>query len=213
MKRFAPILFAVLIAACGGSPAVAPSTSAPIAVAVVDPTTIPTATPTVVPTPTRPPSTPVPTFAPTPEPTATPEPTPEPTPDPLAGTTDFVVFLDRTSTSLPQILDIVKDVQIDAENYDVFGLESDGLRLQRRAQKEVDWLNAHKPQPCYKALWANGLTTWKSEVLAGKYLHAGNYTRASTYIARVNSALADSNDNGMVEDASAACMADPTQQG
>jgi len=143
-----------------------------------------------------------------------PTPTPKPTPNPLAGKTPFLDFLTRWyERSNPEISGILSALQIDAHYFDEAGLRSDGARLEKRANTEIKWLKAHPPQPCYTALWKEELASHQDLAKAGRYAKAGNWSAYTRWLKASTAHGAKINDNGMIDEATDRCTANPATPG
>jgi hypothetical protein len=160
------------------------------------------------------------TYAPTPKPTARPTPrptpkaTPKPTVNPLAGKTAFMDYIERQATrAAPEIRGIVSSLSIDAEYGDDAGFRTDGARLEKRVNTEIAWMKAHKPQPCYAALWKVRLAYYQDLARAGGYAKAGDWSAFSEYLDLATKHDQQINDNGMVDEAGVRCDANPAEPG
>ena len=160
------------------------------------------------------------TYAPTPKPTARPTPrptpkaTPKPTVNPLAGKTAFMDYIERQATrAAPEIRGIVSSLSIDAEYGDDAGFRTDGARLEKRVNTEIAWMKAHRPQPCYAALWKVRLAYYQDLARAGGYAKAGDWSAFSEYLDLATKHDQQINDNGMVDEAGVRCDANPAEPG
>ena len=146
--------------------------------------------------------------------TYAPTPTPKPTPNPLAGKTPFLDYLQRqVERSSHEISDIVSDLTRDSEYGDEAQFRSDGARLEKRVNTEIAWMKAHRPQPCYAALWKVRLAYYQDLARAGGYAKAGDWSAFSEYLDLATKHDQQINDNGMVDEAGVRCDANPAEPG
>jgi hypothetical protein len=143
-----------------------------------------------------------------------PTPTPKPTSNPVAGKTPFIDYLLRHGERAgPEILGIVQAILIDAQYVDDAGFRSDNKRLYSRLSTEIKWLKAHQPQPCYTRLWKVQLAGYEDLLKSASYGKAGNWPAATKYMRLSSAHDAEINDNGMIDEATDRCTANPATPG
>jgi len=144
---------------------------------------------------------------PTPKPTR--KPTPKPTANPLAGTTALTDFRTRQRQGAYDLLNIITDAGSDRDLGDYAAFQSDGARLEQRANTEIRWLKARRPQPCYASLWKKQLVYLGDLAKAGHYAKAGNLMSYADYLGFAAEHVPDINDIDVID----RCDTNPAKPG